>query len=134
MAASADGSAGPGGTQDIGMSERERQELGADLMQRTFNQAGEKAVLLSLSYDFSHLGVAGVSTIVNFVQGWDGRELGVPGDAREVDATLDYRVPSETSLFQGLWLRLRGAWLDDERTDKNGVDVRVILRYDFPVL
>ena len=28
-------------------------------------------------------------------------------------AALDYRVPSEIALFQGLWLRLRGAWRDD---------------------
>jgi hypothetical protein len=31
-----------------------------DLMQRTFNQAGEKVVLLSLSYDFSHVGIDGL--------------------------------------------------------------------------
>jgi hypothetical protein len=104
------------------------------LMQRTFNQAGEKALLLSLSYDFSHAEVTGLSAIVNFVQGWDGRVLGVRGDAREIDVTLDYRLPPGLGLFRGLWLRLRGSWLDDERTDKNGTDVRAILRYDFPIL
>jgi hypothetical protein len=105
-------------------------------MQRTFNQAGEKAVLLSLSYDFSHLGVNGLSAIVNFVQGWDGRVpvLGVRRDAREVDVTVDYKLPKELGLYEGLWLRLRGSWLRDDAFDRDGTDFRAILRYDFPVL
>jgi hypothetical protein len=34
------------------------------LMQRTFNQAGEKALLLSLSYAFANVGVEGLSAIL----------------------------------------------------------------------
>ncbi len=105
-----------------------------DLMQRTFSRAGEKAILASVSYDFSHLGVAGLSTIVNFVQGWDARVDGVRRDDREVDVTFDYRIPEKLGLYQGLWLRVRAAWLEEEGTGKTGTDFRVILRYDFPVL
>ena len=105
-----------------------------DLMQRTFNQAGEKAVLLSLSYDFSHVGINGLSTILNYVEGWDGRVLGVRQDARELDLTIDYKIPKEFGLYEGLWLRVRASWLDAEGADQNGTDFRVILRYDFPVI
>jgi len=105
-----------------------------DLMQRTFTGADEKALLLSFSYDFSQLGVSGLSVIVNFVEAWGGDVPGIRGDARELDATIDYRLPKELGIFEGLWLRMRGSWLDDETSDKNGSDFRVILRYDFPVV
>jgi hypothetical protein len=105
-----------------------------DLMQRSFTQADEKALLVSVSYDFSQLGVSGLSAILNFVEGWDGRVLGIRDDAREVDLTLDYRIPEKFGFYQGLWLRVRAAWLSRDISDKNGTDVRVIVRYDFPVL
>ena len=77
---------------------------------------------------------SGLSAIVNFVEAWDGRIPGVRGDARELDATIDYRLPKQLGVFEGLWLRVRGSWLDDEKLGKNGTDFRVILRYDFPVV
>ena len=104
------------------------------LMQRDFTQRDEKALLLSLSYDFSTLGLTDLSAIVNFAQGWDARVLDRRGDAREVDVTLDYRIPPEWGWYEGLWLRLRGSWLDDDRASRDGTDFRVIFRYDFPVL
>jgi hypothetical protein len=105
-----------------------------DLMQRSFTQADEKALLASASYDFTPIGAAGLSLIVTFVQGWDARLLDLRGDAREVDVTLDYRVPERGGFLEGLWLRVRASWLDEERSEKDGTDFRVILRYDFPVL
>ena len=103
-----------------------------DLMQRTFTRADEKALLASLSYDFSELGAEGVSVILNFVAAFDGETLGVRRDAREVDVTLDYRA--KKGWLESFWLRLRFSWLDEESRGSDGTDVRVILRYDFPVL
>ena len=103
-------------------------------MQRTFNRADEKALLLSLSYDFSQIGAPGLSTILNFAQGWDGREFEGPRKASEIDLTVDYRVPTRHKIFQGLWLRVRGSWLHVEGRERDGSDVRVILRYEFPIL
>ena len=103
-----------------------------DLMQRTFTRADEKALLASLSYDFSGLGVDGLSAIVNFVAGFDGKLLGVRGNGQEIDVTLDYRV--KKGWLKSFWLRVRGSWLSVESTDRDGTDVRVILRYDFPVI
>jgi hypothetical protein len=105
-----------------------------DLMQRTFNRANEKALLLSLSYDLGRIGAPGLSTILNFAQGWDGMEFEGPRKASEIDLTVDYRVPTRHKIFQGLWLRVRGSWLHVEGRERDGSDVRVILRYEFPIL
>jgi hypothetical protein len=102
-----------------------------DLMQRTFNRPKEKALLASLSYDFSGLGADGLSVIVNFAAGFDGKVDGGRSDAQEVDVTIDYRVKKE-GWMKSLWLRVRGSWLNDESADRDGTDVRVILRYDLP--
>jgi hypothetical protein len=102
------------------------------LMQRTFNQADEKALLVSLSYDFSKLGIEGLSAIANFAQGWDGVIAGKRGNAREFNFTADYRIG--TGILQSLWLRLRAAWIEDSAAPSDGTDFRVILRYELPVI
>jgi hypothetical protein len=102
------------------------------LMQRTFNEAGEKAVLASLSYDFSYIGVTNLSAIANFAQGWEGRTAGVRVDAREVNVTVDYRIGS--GVLESLWLRVRAAWIEESIAPKDATDVRVILRYEIPVI
>ena len=100
-----------------------------DLMQRTFTTPNEKALLASLSYDFEALEVDGLSIIVNFVAGFDSE---LDGDAQEVDVTLDYRIGE--GWLKSFWLRVRGSWLAEEAADRDGTDVRVILRYDFPAI
>jgi hypothetical protein len=102
------------------------------LMQRTFNQADEKALLVSLAYNFSRFGIPDLSANANFAQGWDGVVAGARGDAREIDFTLDYRVGR--GWLESLWLRLRASWLDEEAAPHDGTDFRVILRYELPVI
>jgi hypothetical protein len=102
-----------------------------DLMQEAFGRPDEKALLASVSYHFAGLGVDGLSAIMNFVAGFDGVSDGVRGDAQEIDVTIDYRV--KKGLLNSLWLRVRGSWLNEESADRNGTEIRVILRYDFPV-
>ena len=103
-----------------------------NLMQRTFTQADEKALLVSLSYDFSGLGIEGLTTIVNFAQSWDGVVAGVRGDARTIDFTADYRLGR--GLIESLWLRLRASWIDVQSAPQHGTDFRVILRYELPAI
>lgn len=104
-----------------------------DLMQRTFNRPEEKALLASVSYDFSGLGIEGLTAIVNFAAGFDGEVDGGRSDSQEVDLTLDYRVTKE-GWMKSFWFRLRGSWLHDQGADSDGTQVRAILRYDFPVI
>lgn len=103
-----------------------------DLMQRTFNRPHERALLVSASYDFSGLGVDGLSVIMNFVAGFDGEVDGARSHAQEIDLTIDYRIGR--GWLQNFWLRVRGSWLNDDSADRDGTDVRVILRYDFSVI
>jgi hypothetical protein len=101
-------------------------------MQRTYTQADEKAILIGLSYDFAGLGIDGLSAIANLAYSWDGEVAGVRGDVLEFNVTLDYRIGG--GWLESFWLRVRGAWIDDEAAGANGTDVRVILRYDLPVI
>ena len=103
-----------------------------DLMQRTFNRADEKALLASASYDFGEIGLAGLTAILNFAAGFDGKRLGVRSNSQEIDLTLDYKIKS--GWLESFWLRVRASWLNEEVDDRDGTDVRVILRYDFPIL
>lgn len=103
-----------------------------DLMSRTFTAENEKALLVSLSHDFSGLGADGLSAIFNFVAAFDGRRLGETRDSQELDLTIDYRV--KRGWLQNVWLRLRGAWLHEESAEQDGLEVRVILRFDLPVI
>ena len=52
--------------------------------------------------------------------------------AQEIDATVDYRIGS--GWLESFWLRVRGSWLHEEGAPEDGTDIRVILRYDFPVI
>jgi len=103
------------------------------LMQETFDRPEEKALLTSLSYDFSGIGIDGLSAIANFAAGFDGKVDGGRRDRQEADLTIDYRVTKEGWL-QSFWLRVRGSWLHDQSADQDGTQVRVILRYVLPVL
>ncbi len=103
-----------------------------DLMQRTFNQAHEKALLASVSYDFAGLDLDGLTAVVNFAAGFDAELDGGRHESREVDLTLDYRL--QGGWWKSFWLRVRGSWLHQAAAARDGTDVRVILRYDFPVI
>jgi hypothetical protein len=124
----------------LGIAESSTQDLDdyggsalyVDLMQRTFNRPDEKALLASVSYDFSGIGVDGLSAIVNFAAGFDGKADGRRSDAQEVDVTIDYRL--KHGRLESFWLRVRGSWLNDELAEKDGTEIRVVLRYDVPVI
>jgi hypothetical protein len=103
-----------------------------DLMQRTFDRANEKALLVSLSYDFQNIGAEGLFVIANFAAAFDGKLDGEQADAQELDVTVDYRLTEGP--LENLWLRVRGSWLRDELVDREGTEVRVILRYNLPLL
>ncbi len=103
-----------------------------DLMQRAFNLPDEKALLASVSYDFARIGVDGLTVIANFVAGFDGKLEAGRRDSQEIDVTVDYRI--KQGLLESFWLRVRGSFLTDDETNRDGTDFRVIVRYDFPAI
>jgi hypothetical protein len=105
------------------------------LMTRKFNRAGEDAWLVGIAYHFRRVGLEGLSTFVNVARGSDIQDelsgASLP-DETEVDITLDYRP--ERGPLKGFWLRLRAAFVHSEGSHPSSNNLRVILRYDFPVL
>jgi hypothetical protein len=94
-----------------------------------FNRAGESAVLLRASYDFSHLGVEGISAYALWVNG-SGVEAPAYNDD-EVDLNLQW-TPKGGAL-RGMSFRLRYAQVMQQGGgDPNVNDFRFIVNYDFP--
>lgn len=99
-----------------------------------FDRPGERAVRVGLSYNMARLGLPGWSGFSNLVYGTNaedpdtGLEL---EDRKEYDLTLDFKPKS--GYFEGLWVRLRYAYVDfDRRGNLN--DLRLIVNYDLPAL
>ncbi len=88
-----------------------------------FDRAGEESYRLGLSYDFSGMGVDGLSAFANLVHG------DVPGgqeDQDEWNVTVDYK--RERGPLKNFWLRVRGG---QNRLDggRRRDEFRVILNY-----
>jgi hypothetical protein len=104
------------------------------LMIKDFNRAGENAWLMGLSYDFSRVGLDGLSGFVNYANG-NTPESGPTSspDQEELDLTVDYRI--KKGFMKGFWLRLRGATLNQQGPGAQDMnEIRIVLNYDFEVL
>ena len=104
------------------------------LMLRDFDRADEHAWLVGLSSDFRYFGEHGFSGFINYARG-DTPDHGsnASTDQSEIDITLDYKPMAEK--FKGLWFRLRGATLDQDRSDGEDLkEIRFIVNYDLPIL
>lgn len=103
-----------------------------------FNRAREEAFLLAATFDFTQLGLPGLSVYAYAVFG-DGAidpvtRNGV-SDKNEYDVTVDYRFTAAywPDALKPLWLRGRATWIDETisgntRTTK---DYRVIVNYEW---
>jgi hypothetical protein len=107
------------------------------MMDRDFNRANEKAVLVGAAYDFSKLVAQGLSATFNFAAGWnviDPKTRASAPDQREYNLTVDARPPwLRPAFLQGWWLRVRGGILDQEGASL-GWQVRVILNWERDLL
>lgn len=101
------------------------------IMEEDNDRAGEDTWLAGLSYDFSRMGIKGLSlnTLHTFSRTPDSGPNASP-DQTEHDLTVDYH-------FQGslkhLWLRVRGAYVDQDGAlgGEDFSDFRIIVNYDF---
>jgi hypothetical protein len=102
------------------------------LMRRNFNRAGEDAWQVGVAYDFSRLGLDGLSAFANYAEGYGARDSetrdSLPNE-REFNITVDYKP--DMGFLGGFWLRLRGAVV---KTDQTSSDLRVIFNHELPVL
>jgi hypothetical protein len=104
------------------------------LMINDFDRAQEDAWLVGIAYDFSRLGLEGLSGFINYARGNDAHAndgTKVP-DQEELDATVDYRF--QEGLLKGLWLRMRGAFIRERDGGETQNELRVIINYDVNLL
>ena len=104
------------------------------LMKSDFNRAGEQAWMVGLTYNFSRIGLDGLSMNTKFASGYNAEDFStgdIRPDQQEFDITLDYYPPAGRPLA-GFWLRLRAAkrWQDGE-VDTH--DFRALLNYTYSV-
>jgi outer membrane porin, OprD family len=106
------------------------------VMVQPFNRASEQAVISRLIYDFSRVGLEGVSGSVLFVHGWDRIDAAtknkVPNE-NEFDADLQWR-PS-WAFLKGFSARLRYARVHQYQGPRDTLhEYRAIFNYDFGLL
>jgi hypothetical protein len=95
---------------------------------QSFNRAGESAIMLRASYDFSSQGLDGVSAYLLRVNG-----SGVVGSAKNVDETdLNLQWAPKNGAMKGFSLRTRYAYIQQRGGgDPDIKDFRLIANYDF---
>jgi hypothetical protein len=96
-----------------------------------FNRAGEEAFMVKASYDFTRLGLEGVTAYALFVHGWD--RVASVANENEFDADIQWRP--QWKFLKGLWFRTRYAMVHQyERPNDTINDFRIIVNYDIPLL
>jgi hypothetical protein len=97
-----------------------------------FNLADEQASIVSLTYDFSRLGLRGVTSTGLWVHGW-GVQPTTGQNEDEYDFDLQWRPQGER--WKGLWFRYRQAFIRQRGGDHETLDdYRLIVNYDFEAL
>jgi hypothetical protein len=106
------------------------------VMVENFKSAGEQAFLVKGSYDFSKLGLAGLTAYTTYVHGWSevspSTKTPVP-NVNEIDFDIQYRP--ELGALKGLWLRFRYGHVVQYQGTRSVTDqFRIIINYDFSLL
>jgi hypothetical protein len=105
------------------------------IMEEDRDRAGERSAVLGLAYDFSGVGLAGLSAYTLHTYGAtpDSGENASP-DQTEHDLTIDYRF--QQGALKGLWIRLRAAMVsaDQDLGGDNFSDFRVIVNFPLQIL
>ena len=100
-----------------------------------FNRASENAFLGKLSYDFSSLGLAGVTAYTLWVHGWDRVDPMTKIEVKQEDEyDFDLQWRPKIPLLKGLSLRTRYAYVTQSDGGPSQSDFRVIVNYDLPLL
>ena len=100
-----------------------------------FNRAGENAFMTKFSYDFSDLGLTGVTAYALWVHGWGA--VNPPNGANTVqqdEYNLDLQWRPQIKVLKGLWFRTRYAYVNQEAGGTaTQSDFRIIVNYDIAV-
>jgi hypothetical protein len=105
------------------------------LINKDFDRAGETGLGVRLLYDFTRLGVPGLSVAFVAAQGTGARVASTGAaapDRREYDFDVTYAPPAGP--LRGLSIRLRAALVDQDGVPGLLPDIRLILNYPLPLL
>jgi hypothetical protein len=101
-----------------------------------FNRAGEDAFLVKGSYDFSRLGLDGVTAYALWVHGWNAINPSTNGavfQQDEYDGDLQWRPKG--GALKGFWFRVRYAHVAQRGAGDGTLDdFRTIINYDLSLL
>jgi hypothetical protein len=101
-----------------------------------FNRAGEQSIMGKLSYDFTRLGLEGLTAYALYVHGWnrvDPTTKKSVSNENEFDADLQWKP--KQGFLKGIWFRVRYAVVHQYEEPKNYIhDFRFIVNYDFSLL
>ena len=103
---------------------------------KDFNRAKEKAFLVKAAYDFTRIGLEGVTAYALFVHGWD-RINPTTGQnvSNENELDLDLQWKPKSGFFKNFWPRVRYAVVHEREGQERYIhDFRIILNYDFSLL
>jgi outer membrane porin, OprD family len=103
---------------------------------KDFNRANEKALQVKAAYDFTRLGLEGVTAYALFVHGWDRINPSTGQDtANENELDFDLQWKPKSGLFKNFWPRFRYAVVHEHEGQERYIhDFRIILNYDFSLL
>jgi hypothetical protein len=101
-----------------------------------FEDAGEQAFLVKGSYDFSSLGLAGLTAYALFTHGWGqvspSTKTPVP-NVNEIDADIQWRP--RAGALKGFWFRFRYGHVEQYQGTRSGTNqFQIILNYNFSLL
>ena len=100
-----------------------------------FNRAGENALLGKLSYDFSSLGMAGVTAYALWVHAWNRVDPVTKASVKQEDEyDFDLQWRPQIKVLKGFWFRTRYAYVDQKDGGPSQSDFRIIVNYDIPLL
>ena len=101
-----------------------------------FNRAGEEAYIAKISYDFTNLGLKGVSAYALYVHGWGRVNPTTRNPVTDEDEiNLDLQWRPHWDFLKGLWFRTRYANVrQNEGPRHTQDDFRFIVNYDIPLL
>lgn len=100
---------------------------------QNFTRAGERTWLVRYAYDFSQVGVPGLTAGVVYLKGDHIEAAGSNPSEWERDFTLGYTVPTGT--LKGLGIQWRNAvWRNDVANTRDQDENRLMLSYSIPLL
>jgi hypothetical protein len=101
-----------------------------------FNWAGTKAVMTKVGYDFSKVGLQGVTAYALWVHGWGRINPTTHGNAYDEDEyDFDLQWRPKMDWLKGLWFRGRYAYVEQRGGGNPTInDFRIIVNYDFSLL